>query len=305
MAPETAAVAESAERPVPLPRLLSDEAKAEITAHPEHSHVTLASQLHVGSFVVKQFRLELARQFLSKGAWQEETDGKIGARFGLKSVDIWKLRKAADLLRIRGGAARPEPSPAEYITLLGGVESVKEALQNGGKTITDLFREKGISGASLSRERMRQIVGTIGLTGDKSFRTPLWYANKLLGPGKTPVAAEIADAATLRAKLAEAGGCPALAARLGVDEYALRVFAKDIVVLNTEEDIRLLGGIRPELVSITCSYCNATFYKSKTVVEREKRKYPNKKLHFCNKSHQGFYLAQEHGFLSERRKQKA
>jgi len=288
-----------------LPLLLSDGAKADIRAHPELSYETMAMRTHTSPHKIKKFRTELALEFLRTSEWQKETDGAIGMRFGLKSSDIGRLRKGLDLLRLRGGGARPELSPEDYIALFGGAESTKEALQNGGKTIVELFREKGVGTNVLSRERMRQIVGTVGLTGEKSLRTPLWYANKLLGPGKADLAKELVNAASLRAKLAEAGGCTALAKLLGVTTHSLRAFARNIICLNTESDALLIGGMRPEMVPIVCSYCSTTFFMSKVQMERERRKYPDKTLHFCNKSHQGLYVAEHHGFLSEQQKGKA
>ena len=271
---------------------LNDEAKADIMAHSEFSHETLAVRTHTSPFKIKEFRVELALEFLRKSEWQKETDGAIGMRFGLKATDIGKLRTNLNLFRLRGGGARSELSPEDYIALLCGAESIKEALQNGGKTIAELFREKGIGTNVLSRERMRQIVGTIGLSGEKSLRTPLWYANKLLGSGKAELAREIANPATLRIKLAEAGGCPALARLIGVSEHGLRTFARNVICLNTEGDELLIGGGRPEMVPLVCSYCSTTFFKSKVLVEREKRKYPDRTLHFCNRSHQGAYLGE-------------
>lgn len=277
--------------------LLSDEAKAEITAHPELSHEELALQFKTSPDLVKKLRMSLASEFLEKGEWQKETDGGIGARFGLKDSDIGRLRRTFNLMRIRGqyNSREGESSAEKYIVLLGGFETIKEALTNGGKNIVDLFHDKGITTAEISREWMRRVVGTIGLTGNESQHTSLWYANRILGPDKAEIARELATPESFRKQLAEAGGCAALSKKLGVAEHKLRVLAEKIGLVS-EEDKVLIGGRRPELVPIICSYCNTTFYRSKIEVEREKRVFPDRVLHFCNKSHQGFYVAEHHGF---------
>lgn len=275
---------------------LSDTAKADIAAHPERSHEDMAVSLCANPLQIKKYRVELAGHFLSKGEWPKETDGAIGARFGLNFTDISTLRRASGMFRLR---SQRSEKVSHYIALLGGADAIKEALQNGGKTITELFLDKGITSAVLSRERMRQLIGTVGLTGEKEQHTLLWYAARTFGPERAELAQELSNPETFRRRLAEAGSLPALAGKLRVSETRLRGFAEKAGLTSAED--KLLCGQRGVLIALVCSTCGGTFCRPKARVEREKRKYPDKKTWFCNKTCQGSYVAKHYGFGAPRR----
>ncbi|GEM_PF-6798228 len=151
--------------------------KKDIAANPSLSHKELASRHCVPPVTVKEYRHSLAIAYLQTGGWQKETDGAIGQRFGLQASYILGLRRNQRLLRIRsGGCPKGGLRVAEYIEKLGGAETIKKALTEGGQTIVGLFREAGID--KIGKERQRQIMGAIGLTGNSKQRTERWYANR-------------------------------------------------------------------------------------------------------------------------------
>ncbi len=270
---------------------LSDEAKKDIEANPKLSHDELATRHNVVPLAVRKHRKFLARTYLKNGGWQTETDGAIGSRFGLMYDEIGALRRIEKLLRSRG---RPFSLKArEYVQMLGGEEAIKQALTNGGKTLSDLFRDANIN---LTKERQRQVIGTIGLTGNPKQRTHLWYANRLLGPGKEEFARQLANRKILKKLIVDAGSATALAARIGVEPGNLFRIVK--VVLTSAQYKSLIIKGTGELLELHCDEpsCGRTFSRPKAGVERLKKKKPNQK-HFCCRACRNHFCGRLLGLL--------
>lgn len=267
--------------------------KKEIRKNPTLSHKELASRCRTSPVTVKAYRLTLAAAHLQTGHWQKETDGAIGQRFGLHESDVSKLRKEHSLFRIRGSSCSNGKPVAEYIKTLGGAETIRYALCDGGKTIGELFRDKGIT--KISSERERQIVGSVGCIGNPSNHSILWYANRLLGPGREELARRISNPKELRKLLADAGGGSALAALLKVAPEPLVKFARKRVRLVSANDKFLINS-HGEMVELCCdeSSCKRVFYRFKSLVEGQKAKHPEKKF-FCRKICQGRHLGKNFG----------
>ncbi|MBI2475741.1 MAG: hypothetical protein HYV67_00680 [Candidatus Taylorbacteria bacterium] len=269
---------------------LDKDVKKDIEANPKISHKELASRHHLAPVAVKACRRALAENYLETGPWQKETDGAVAARFGLHASDIFKLRLDRNLLRIRGNDCPNGGLPVmDYIAKLGGAKVIKETLTNGGKIMIEIFREAAI--VNLSRERQRQIIGSIGLRSERENRTALWYANRLLGPGKEDLARQIANPKQLERMLALAGGVCALAGQLGVGAPGLKSFVRDRVGLANLSD-PLLFKLHGEMVELVCDGpdCGITFFRSKYLVNSHPER-----LHFHCKACQGKYLGVHYG----------
>lgn len=216
---------------------LNTAAERGIKANPGLSNTELALRYGVAPVTVKEYRCHMALKYLKNGQWQKKTDGAIGGRFGLKDYDIFELRRSVKLFRIRGTNPPWGVPPAKYIEKLGGVEAVRVALREGGKNMSEIFRAGGVR---VTRERMRQVVGSVGMTAERERRTPLWYANRLLGPGRAQEARLISSPSSLRKLLHETRGGGALARRFGVDREKFSKFARVRVGLTSSEDKKLL-----------------------------------------------------------------
>jgi Zn-dependent peptidase ImmA (M78 family) len=142
-----------------------------------------------------------------------------------------------------------------------GKKWLKKQLLEEGKTLADLARQFGVS-----REWMRKIKEEYKI--DLNKKKLSWYLKRW----------KIPSWATKNWFLKQKKvGLKKLGERLGVSSWIIYNYLKKLK-LNPKEFYK-----RSKMVKLVCSWCGKTF-KRKKYWAREK------KLAFCNKKHQGFWL---------------
>ncbi|KKW11388.1 MAG: Phage integrase family protein [Parcubacteria group bacterium GW2011_GWA2_49_9] len=161
----------------------------------------------------------------------------------------------------------------EYVRLLGGRDAIEYALKRGGETITDLMRKlHETENVELTRERGRQIVRSIGLTGKAAEREPIWYAQRAF-PNNHVLVTKLVTPKTLRKMLKQAGGIVPLSKELGKPRAVLWKIV--------HETIPQLRRTPAQFFHFRCDFCGRKGMKPMPWAKRALKLYPHKKW-FCN-----------------------
>lgn len=263
---------------------LSD-AQAAFTRSNNHlGHKRIAVLFGVPFQLIKKFRIHIAEPYVQEH-FGEETDGAMGKNFGLTEQEVRLMRLHLKLFRDR---------PKTNLEQLGTESEIRFALTNGGWSFSSLAREKGVP---LSRERVRQLASIWGLTGKPKNRTPLWNGAKIVAGIKQPIrpydrlrlAYALSDRSYVIERLAKLKSVPALAAEINCTPGVLY------------QQVRRLGIIpfanRGQTVPLVCSYerCGKDFFRELRYVQREQKRRPERKTHFCSHVCQGRYLSEHYG----------
>jgi len=190
------------------------------------------------------------------------SDGELGRSLGISRGAVVTKRLRLGLQRRRSDGVRLQIDP----------DSLKEAVTNGGLTLTEFMSQNNIH---VTRERMRQICDELGIISNHTTRTPLWYANRVGKP-------EISDKGWLEDQLREALGASALGVRLGIATWAINAQAKRLGI-----DPTFLRASVP-LIKLQCAGpgCGRSFTRKKTLIRN-----PSQKVYFCNKVCHGKWMA--------------
>ena len=250
---------------------LTTNDKAMIEKNPNFSESELSSKLQKPVNSVWHYRLLLAKNRIQKHRGTEK-DSVVAVAVGLDAGVVMRLRINLGYKHPRGLRQDRNKQDA-VIAKLGGLKSIKLALSEGGETIESLIREKGFL---FSRERGRQVLANVGITGDRDLRKPIWYTLKLFEqgrPDRQKLAEKFSDEKRLVRELAKVGGVSALSRKYGVTYFSLKSY---------------IGGCFPgisrkftcshgEMVEFKCDFCRETVF-----VEKYREKIRPHKLHFCN-----------------------
>ena len=197
------------------------------------------------------------------------SDGELGRSLGLNRADVIRRRYMLGLQKMRS-------QESEGVRLQIDFNALKEAVTNGGLTLTEYMCQKNIT---VTRERMRQLCDENGIQSNYKTRTPLWYANRVGEPN-------LANKAWLEDQLREAFGASALGARLGgITMEVIKAQARRLGI-----DPALLKASIP-LIELRCSGpgCGRSFFRKKTLIRN-----PSQKVYFCNKVCHGKWMATFH-----------
>jgi hypothetical protein len=261
-----------------ITEVLTEEERNRILSSPESSDYALSIALLKPVSVIRRYRLVLAEKHIREHF--DDSDLISAPKFGLSVIAYKRLRIRLGFLHSRVCAVnnkKIEPSD------LGTSDEIRYALTEGGQTISDIIRDKGLP---ISRERARQIILEYGLTGKADQRRPIWYARRLVGKDRDELAINLANKDWVAEQVAGSGRVSALAAKLAITETRLECY------LRKHLD---RVGLKPlnswaTLVELKCSHCGGSIWRRKSLVESEKKRYPERTKHFCNKMCQGKWL---------------
>ena len=157
-----------------------------------------------------------------KKGWMTLSDDQIGLITGYQPGRVRACRNLLGLQKTtRKGFFLKSRSLIR--AKLGSNEEMRYAVTDGGVTSMEYARKKGIH---CGKERVRQIFEEAGLTRVVSIRTRLWYANRLLGPGKEDMAKQLTKIAFVRKKMEEHRYSRLWAVDLKVSEAKLNTFLR-------------------------------------------------------------------------------
>jgi hypothetical protein len=250
-----------------ISKLTSDD-RSFIETHLDTPNEILSVTLNHPTSVIKAYRLFLAENYLKKHK-VEESDIVSAKRFGLLVKEYSSLRCSLGIFRPDSRRNTTGPFSLE------NASNLRIALTDGGKTIADIIKDNNLS---ITREGARQKLRELGIVGSASQRTLLWYSNRLVGLNRSDLASKLTDKEWVISQLAECGGQSGFAARYALSIDSLKSYFNFRLKLRTR-----LKKRHAEMVELVCTYCGSKFYRPKSIVGREKKRFPNKIKSFCNK----------------------
>jgi len=186
----------------------------------------IAKRIGSAPLIVRACRYQLASEYIP-GHYLKETDVTIGEKFGIDSNRIMLLRKRLNILRERGKGLNTACSNRKvFAEQLGTRKEIIFALTKGGKTLYELFRDKGLN---VRRQRACQIIERrFSLSVRGLEKEPIWYIRRMLKGKPDKLARALAVKEKMEKAVNEAGGVKQYAQKIGVIESTLRYMCSHI-----------------------------------------------------------------------------
>jgi hypothetical protein len=252
--------------------------KKKIRARLDRTDETLAQEFKTSPVHIQRCRLELLAEYLPDHC-ATEGDAVLCKKFGVSIAVIGRIRRTLGLKRKRGRQDTRGKNP--FFKKIGTAEEVRYALQEGGLTFPELMRSKGIA---FTRQRSFQLLAEYGLTSEREHRKPIWHARRMVGSDREELAQRLVDIDWTKGRLKDLCFINAFASEIGVEHYVLKKYLDTLGV--TIPDIHP----RTEMVKLSCSQCGKDIFRPQWLIDREKKKYPDKKTWFCTRKCQGAHM---------------